>query len=82
MAKKQKTAEQVRDDYEAVQPVFMGIKELRTIVTNMRAQATNQTQSLAFERLVEIIRNLERLALIARSGPGIIEELRKEGHDV
>jgi hypothetical protein len=68
--------------YDDVQAVLMDLKETRGVVEAALKEQRSATVQVLLAWITSRIRDAERLTLIARSGPNIIEDLRKEGHDV
>jgi hypothetical protein len=68
--------------YNDVQAVLMKLQDTRKVVEAVLQEQPSATVQVILVWTIARIRDAERLTLIARSGPNIIEDLRKEGHDV
>lgn len=65
-----------------VQKVLMALKDLRGGVVAVSKDQHPATTKVVLAWISFSLKEIERLTLKARSGPDIIEDLRKEGHDV
>ncbi len=68
--------------YDDVQAVLMRTTSLRDAVLACSKNGHSATVQIILLWIAGELREIERLALTARSGPNEVEELRKEGHDV
>ena len=68
--------------YDDVQAILMDLKDTRKVVEATLKEQPSPTVQVLLAWITGRIRGAERLTLTARSGPGTVEQLRKEGHDV
>lgn len=68
--------------FATVQPVVTELVRHVEVIRNLAKEAQSQTMHMALEQLANDAMSIKRLAIIARSGPDGVEELRKAGHDV